>query len=1324
MKILIVDDNLENIDMMSILLKSQNYDVQSASNGREALEKLRSGKYDLIISDILMPVMDGFQLCRECKKDSQLRNIYFIFYTATYIDKKDEELALALGAQKFIRKPQEPEVFLGIIKESIKKPKNAEIAPILYTEQNEKEIFRLYNERLVNKLEKKNQDLLSEITAHKKTESKLKESEERFRSLIEQASEGIILADDKGIIIECNKAIESITGLKSEEIIGYPFWEIQLRLMPPESDLKPQIEAFREILPEVAITGQSQYFNKPLSMKLLSGKGEYKTVLQSIFPIKTKNGYHLGAIINDITEHTKTEDALTREQYLLNSLILTIPDNIYFKDTKSRFTRINNSLAKWFGFNDPREALGKTDFDIFDEEHARPAFEDEQRIIATGEPIIGIEEKEVWPDGRLSWVSTTKTPLKDRTGKIIGIMGISRDITDHKIAEEKLKHLAAIVESSEDAIIGKTLEGIITSWNKGAEKIYGYSESEMIGNSISQLCLPEKKEEIQNILKRLRSGEYIEKFETVRLRKDGRKIHMSLTISPIRDTEGNIIATSAIGRDITKRKLAEDALRESEVRFRELFENMSSGVAVYEVLDDGKDFIFRDFNRAAERIEKISREQLLGKSILEIFPSVKKFGLFDILQRVWKTGQPEHQSDSLYLDNRITGWRENYVYKLPSGEIVAIYDNITERKQSEEVLKVTLAKYKTLFDCFPLGITISDMAGNIIETNPIAETMLGIPATEQVKRDIDDPKWQIIRPDGTPMPPDEYASVLALKYNRKVENVVMGVIKSDNTVTWINVIAAPLPLEGHGIVITYNDITKRKLAEAAIKASEEQFRTIFNSANDGMYLIDMETRKFIMCNNTCSKMLGYTCEEFLELDISALHPSEDIPFILEQVNLISKGEEKLRGDVRFKRKNGSIFTADLSPTLMTIADKKNILIVFRDITERLLFETKLRSAKEKAEESDRLKTSFLSNMSHEIRTPLNGILGFSNLLAVEDLTPEKKESFYQIISNSSARLLQIINDIIDIAKIEANQLNINMQICNVCSLIENIFESFKLSSLHDNKPQVKLLLELSSKQRNINTTTDPIRLQQILDNLISNAIKYTTEGSVSAGFKITEIHNNKYLQFCIQDTGVGIPDEKKDIIFQRFRQIEENSFHEGFGLGLSISKGLVNLLQGDIWFESKPGKGTTFYFTIPYIPADIPNRKENKDFNHTNFSLEGKTIVIAEDDINSFLYLQELLSSLHVDIIHADNGQSLMHILKNIYPDLILLDINMPVKSGFECLKEIQKMGLQTKIIAQTAYALTEERKRCLESGCQGYISKPTNKTELYQTIKKVLLES
>ncbi len=385
---------------------------------------------------------------------------------------------------------------------------------------------------------------------------------------------------------------------------------------------------------------------------------------------------------------------------------------------------------------------------------------------------------------------------------------------------------------------------------------------------------------------------------------------------------------------------------------------------------------------------------------------------------------------------------------------------------------------------------------------------------------------------------------------------------------------------------------------------------------------------------------------------------------------------------------------------------------------------KLEEEKIRAEESDRLKSAFLANMSHEIRTPMNAILGFSDLIAGEELTPQKFRQYNSLIRMSGEQLIRLIDDIIDISKIEMNQMSIDIQPMSINSELNKIVEIHrnKVSSLGKN---IQIHLQVNPELKDIILHTDKVRFKQIVNNLIGNAVKYTGSGTITVGFTLKNTDNNPVAEFFVKDTGPGIPKESFDMIFERFSQADNVSFKEGAGLGLSITKGLLDLLGGKIWLKSEPGKGSEFYFSLPYIEmkdaqiSDISNNGNGKSHNFSD-----KLIYIAEDDSVSFYFLTEILSASAVQIKRAQNGKELLQLIGEKVPDLVLLDIRMPVMSGLEALAELRKLHPTLPVIAQTAYAMSEERKRCLDSGCDDFISKPINKKALLKMIGYYLQNS
>ena len=382
---------------------------------------------------------------------------------------------------------------------------------------------------------------IRDVTARKRTEAELNIQQQRLRTLIDNLPDSIYIKDTDSRFVVANVAVARRVGLADPKLL---IGRTDADFHP--ADLARQYRADEEQLMQ---SGRA-ILAKEEQVRTSAGELRWSSVTK--VPLKDATGAVTGlvGISRDITALKQANLNLAREQLLLNELLTTIPDHIYFKDRASRFTRVNAAQAALFGLRDPREAVGKSDADFFSAEHARQAYEDEQQLMATGQPLVGVEEKETWPDGHVTWVSTTKVPLRNPAGVVIGLVGISRDITAHKQAEAAVQLLSAIVESSDDAIISQDMDGNVTSWNKGAERLLGYAAADMVGRPIALLFPPAREDEEPRIMERIRRGERVENFETERLCKDGQTMPVSLTISPVKDSRGQIVGASKIIRAI------------------------------------------------------------------------------------------------------------------------------------------------------------------------------------------------------------------------------------------------------------------------------------------------------------------------------------------------------------------------------------------------------------------------------------------------------------------------------------------------------------------------------------------------------------------------------------------------------------------------------------------------------------------------------------------------------------------------------------------------------------------------------------------------------
>ncbi len=441
--------------------------------------------------------------------------------------------------------------------------------------------------------------------------------------------------------------------------------------------------------------------------------------------------------------------------------------------------------------------------------------------------------------------------------------------------------------------------------------------------------------------------------------------------------------------------------------------------------------------------------------------------------------------------------------------------------------------------------------------------------------------------------------------------------------------------------------------------------------------------------------------------------------------------ERKRNLVSENRTNYKLLVEQLTAEVQSLKIQSKELQIANDEQSDLLasahlelqrLETALHNAKIKAEEADILKSNFLANMSHEIRTPMNGILGFAQLLKNEE-SQDKRDRYIDIIYHNGMMLINLIDDIIDLSKIDAGQLTINPTDCNLDNLMFEVYTFFNEIKFKQEKEHINIrVLNLNDDESNI-LYTDPQRLRQVLVNLIGNALKFTERGSVEFGYVVN--HEKNDIDFFVRDTGIGIPQDKQDIIFEPFRQVQEGSTRKygGTGIGLYISKHIIELLGGSIWFESSEGIGTTFNFTLPYHESRTVNdgsvifKARTPEYNWS-----GKTILIAEDIETNYKYLLTVLADTHAQIEWARNGQEVIDkTINGKQIDIILMDIQMPLIDGYEATMRIRQYFPELPIIAQTAYALPHDNIKCFEVGCNDYISKPINAQLLMQKINNLL---
>jgi PAS domain S-box-containing protein len=515
----------------------------------------------------------------------------------------------------------------------------------------------------------------------------------------------------------------------------------------------------------------------------------------------------------------------------------------------------------------------------------------------------------------------------------------------------------------------------------------------------------------------------------------------------------------------------------------------------------------------------------------------------------------------------------------------------------------------------------------------------------------------------------------------------------------------------------FKDQTKEAEAQQKLNVSETKYRRLFESAKDGILILDAGTGKIMDVNPYLIELLGYSKEQFLGKTIWEIGAFKDIIDNQDKFKELQLKGYVSYDDLPLETIGRQKIDVEFVSNTYLVNSHNVIQCNIRNISERRQLMRELIISKEKAEESDKLKSAFLANMSHEIRTPMNGILGFSELLKDPELTAELRQKYLQIIQKSGNRLLNIINDIVDIAKIEAGQMETTISETNVTEQAEFIYTFFQPEV---NAKGVQIVLNNALQGSEATIYTDREKLYAIFTNLVKNAIKYTSEGFIEIGYE----KQGRYLEFYVKDTGAGINQEQKEIIFERFRQggSLDSRVHDGSGLGLSISKAYVESMGGKIWVQSETGKGSTFYFTIPYKPVVEPAsvKKNVIPADQETHKVRDLKILVAEDDETSEIFLRAVIRKISNKVIYVTSGvKAIEECLKNPDLDLVLMDIRMPFMDGYETTRRIRQFNRDVVIIAQTAYALSGDREKALESGCDDYISKPLNHLLLLSLIQK-----
>ncbi|MFZ5940309.1 MAG: PAS domain S-box protein [Bacteroidota bacterium] len=830
--------------------------------------------------------------------------------------------------------------------------------------------------------------------------------------------------------------------------------------------------------------------------------------------------------------------------------------------------------------------------------------------------------------------------------------------------------------------------GQILEVNQSALQFYGWSREEMRTMRIEQINTldPQKIREIINSIRPDRKSH----FEFRHRRADGSVRDVEVFSATVYMNDREYI--HSIIFDISDKKKMERELLETEAVYRSIF-NASPDLIIFADLQLNIYFVSP---KTYEAFGYNNEDQILGRSILDFIRSSEHDTVrrrFDLLMKYGVSGPAEYTArrvDGSEFDMEVNVEFIRNHSEEPSG-IVIIARDISARKDSLRQTRQSEEKYRSIFENAPLGIFQFNSQGIITECNDIFIGIIGSSRKALIGLDMHrlQNKQIVANLAGTlegktTVYEGDYTSVTGNK-TTPVRVMFNAVFNENGEVDG-----------GIGIV---EDISERREAESALQQSELKFKSLIDLAVDAILLGD-PNGAIIGVNEQAARLTGYSKEELLSCNIRALFSDEELSKVPLRYDLLQQGET-VRNNRLLKTRDGRLIPIEMNTKLMPDSTYQTFI---RDMTERYRAEEELRVALEKAQESDRLKSAFLANMSHEIRTPMNGILGFAELLKRSDLTGEKKDEYLDIIRKSGLRMLSIINDLIDISKVESGQMEVELSSVDINEQLDYVHDFFG-PEVSGKGLSISVSKTLEPPHSYIET--DREKLLAILINLVKNAVKFTFKGSIRFGYELRD----QVLEFFVSDSGTGIPEEKLDSIFERFVQadLSMTKNYEGAGLGLSISRAYVEMLGGTIRVESVVNQGSDFYFTIPYIASEKAEQdKEENDNGFRESSPAGIRVLIAEDEEVSMNLLSIMAQDFASAVVCASTGGEAVRRFKE-HPgfDLVLMDIKMPDMDGYEATRRIREMNPEVVIIAQSAYALSGDREKAIKAGCNDYVVKP-----------------
>ena len=1207
-----------------------------------------------------------------------------------------------------------------------------------------------------------------DISKRKRMESALRESKQRLTGIIASAMDAIITVDAQQRIVMFNAAAEKMFRCSESEVQGQPIEHF----IPDRfrSAHREHIRRFTET------GGTSRAMGSLGELWALRADGEEFQIEASISQIESGGKKLSTVILRDVTERQRAEDQLRESEERFRLFAEHAPAALAMFDREMRYLHVSRRWRIDYGLGD-RDLLGVSHYEVFPEISKR--WKEFHRRGLAGEVLREENERFERANGSVQWIRWEIRPWHDGTGGIRGIVIFSEDISERTLIEEARERLVAVVESSDDAIIGKNLDGIINSWNSGAEKVFGYSSVEAMGKPILMLLPPERAAEEADILTHIRRGESIDHFETVRVKKGGTRIDVSVTISPIRDSSGAIVGASKIARDITERKRAEVLLRESEKNYRTLFESMNEGFCTIEVLfdenDKAVDYRFLEVNPAFAIQTGILDAR--GRTMRDIAPNHEEHW-FAIYGKIALTGEPARFENEAAQLHR---WYDVHAFRVgePQERRVAIFfDDMTERKHAAEALRRSEEEFRTMANTIPQLVWMANSDGWIFWYNQGWYDYTGTTPRQMEGwgwRSVHDPvalpkvmeRWQasiatgrpfemtfplrsaqgefrafltrvapikdasgkVVRWFGTNTDVEERnrAEVALREYARVVEGLEEMILVVDRQYRYLiankaflhfrgmsaeqvigrrvdeivgkdvfesvvkermdecfegklvqyemaydfptlghrDLSVSYFPIEGPAgvdrIACVLQDITHRKLAEEALRNSEERFSKAFRSSPLAITIATEREGRYLDVNDAFLSMIGHERGEVIG------HNSIDLGYWaepLDRLELLRQLQDEgrvARLVVRYKTKGADVREAETWAESIELEGQRCVLAIARDVTDVRRLEAQFRQA-QKMEAVGRLA----GGVAHDFNNILGIILGYSDLSLGLDPSDQILR-YLREIKKASQRAALLTRQLLAFSR----QQVVFPKVLDLNNVVKNVTSMFLRLVGED------IEIEFRPGTAIGNIKADPGQIEQILMNLVVNARDAMPNGGKivieTAQAELDEHYAaqhagaraGQHVALVVSDTGCGMDEKTKSKIFEPF--FTTKAAGKGTGLGLSTVYGIVKQSDGYIIVYSELDKGTTFKIYFPRVREKAEDLVSRKDAEPPRGS---ETILVVEDDHTLRELTVKLLQDAGYQVLEAENAEGALRTMEAFTAgiDLLLTDVVMPGKSGVELL--------------------------------------------------------